>query len=125
MALGTINFLFFDRKIALPWIVTFLLLTVGLTVLTWLGTISYAPVYRAAPFGGGLIETEYLWGTTFLVIMVFLLMLLLIVHVFSRWRDREAKVAEMGELLKKMFGSVTQLKAQIPFPRGTGCAWHT
>ncbi len=104
MALGTLNFLLFHRSIALPWIITFLLLTIGLTFLTAFGSIHYAPIYARAPFGAGHIETSYLMGTTFLVIMVFLAMLLLIAHIFSRWRDREAKVAEMSELLRKMFG---------------------
>ncbi len=119
MALGTLNFLLFDRKIALPWIVTFLLLTVWLTLLTWLGVIPYAPVYNQAPFGGGRIETAYLLGTTFLVIMVFIMMLLLIAHIFTRWRDREARVAEMSDLLKKMFGrylSTEVMNAMIEDP---------
>lgn len=121
MALGTVNFLLFDRSIALPWIVTFLLLTIGLTLLTEFGAIPYAPIYARAPFGAGHIETSYLVGTTFLAIMVFLLMLLFIAHVFSRWRDREAKVAEMSDLLKKMFGrylSTEVMNAIIEDPAG-------
>jgi adenylate cyclase len=46
-------------------------------------------------------------------------MLLLIAHIFSRWRDREAKVVEMGELLKKMFGrylSTEVMNAMIEDP---------
>ena len=119
MALGTLNFLLFGRSIALPWVFTFLLLTIGLIVATWAGLIPYAPIYSTAPFGGGHIETSYLVGTTVLVVMVFLLMLLLIAHIFSRWRDREAKVSEMSELLKKMFGrylSTEVMNAMIEDP---------
>jgi hypothetical protein len=71
MALGTLNFLLFDRRIALLWIATFILLTVILTLFTFLGAIPYAPIYASAPFGGGRIEGFYFLGTSVLVIMVF------------------------------------------------------
>ena len=43
-------------------------------------------------------------STMLLVMVVFLLMLVLVAYIFARWRDRERRVAEMSDLLKKMFG---------------------
>ena len=104
MALATLNFLLFELKIALPWLVTFTVLTVGLSIATWAGLIPYAPIFASSAFSGGKIETYYFVGTMVFVMVVFLLMLLLVAYIFARWRDREAKVAEMTALLKKMFG---------------------
>ena len=104
MALGTLNFLLFELKIALPWLLTFTVLTVGTSIATWAGLIPYAPIFASSTFNGGKIETYYFVGTMALVMVVFLLMLLLVAYIFARWRDREAKVAEMTALLKKMFG---------------------
>jgi len=104
MALGTLNFLLFELKIALPWLVTFTVLTVGSSIATWAGLIPYAPVFSSSAFSGGKVETYYFVGTLALVMVVFLLMLLLVAYIFARWRDRETKVAEMTDLLKKMFG---------------------
>ena len=104
MALGTLNFLLFELRLALPWLITFTALTVGTSVATWAGLIPYAPIFAVSPFSGGKIETYYFVGTGILVMVVFLLMLLLVAYIFSRWRDRESKVSEMTDLLKKMFG---------------------
>ena len=104
MALGTLNFLLFELKLALPWLVTFTVLTVVASVATWAGLIPYAPVFSGSAFSGGKIEAYYFAGTMILVMTVFLLMLLLVAFIFARWRDRETKVAEMTDLLKKMFG---------------------
>jgi len=104
MALGTLNFLLFERAVALPWAITFTVLMVASTIATWLGWIPYAPLYSTSPFSGGGIEPFYLIGTATFVLLLFLGVLFLISYIFSRWRDREAKVAEMTMLLKKMFG---------------------
>ncbi len=104
MALGTLNFLLFELKLALPWMVTFTFITVGLSIATWAGMIPYAPLFMSSPFTGGKIEPFYFVGNTLLVMMVFLLMLVLMAYIFARWRDRESKVSEMTVLLKKMFG---------------------
>jgi len=104
MALGTLNFLLFELKIALPWLVTFTVLTVGSSIATWAGLIPYAPIFASSAFSGGKVEAYYFGGTIILLMVVFLLMLLLVAYIFARWRDREKKVAEMTDLLKKMFG---------------------
>ncbi len=104
MALGTLNFLLFEKKIALPWLVTFTVLTVGLSAATWAGLIPYAPMFISSPFTAGQIEPYYFVGTMVFVMLVFLLMILLAAYIFARWRDREKKVAELTDFLKKMFG---------------------
>ncbi|MBC8178418.1 MAG: hypothetical protein H8E19_13515 [Deltaproteobacteria bacterium] len=104
MALGALNFLLFEPYLSMPWLGTFTVLTVGSTIATLAGLIPYSPLYLSSPFTGGEINTFHFIGTMAFVIMVFLLMLFLISYIFARWRDREAKVAEMTALLKKMFG---------------------
>ena len=104
MALGTLNFLLFELKLALPWLVTFTALVVITSIATWAGLIPYAPVFATSAFSGGKVESYYFVGTIILVMVVFLTMLLLIAYIFARWRDRETRVAEMTNLLKKMFG---------------------
>ena len=104
MALGTLNFLLFELAFALPWLVTFTILTLGTSIATWAGVLPYAPIFAASAFEGGRIETYYFVGTMLLVMTIFVLMLVLVAYIFARWRDRERKVAEMTNLLKKMFG---------------------
>ena len=104
MAVGTINFLLFEPTLSLPWMVSFTLFTVASIIATYLGLIPYAPFYVSSPFSGGKVDTYYFIGTSIVAMVIFLLMLSLIAYIFVRWRDREAKVADMTALLKKMFG---------------------
>jgi len=104
MALGTLNFLLFEKKTALPWLVTFTVLTVGFSAATWAGLIPYAPIFTSSPFAAGKIASYYFVGTMAFTMVIFLLMILLAAYIFTRWRDREKKVAEMTDFLKKMFG---------------------
>ncbi len=104
MTLGTLNFLLFELKLALPWLVTFTVLTLISSIAIWAGVIPYAPLFASSAFSNGKISPLYFVGTILLVMTVFLLMLILVAYIFTRWRDREKKVAEMTDLLKKMFG---------------------
>jgi class 3 adenylate cyclase len=104
MALGTLNFLLFEKKIALPWLVTFMTLTVGLSIATWAGLMPYAPIFKFSAFTNGTVEPYYFVGTMMFTMVIFLLMILLSAYIFARWRDREKKVGEMTDFLKKMFG---------------------
>ena len=104
MAIGTLNFLVFEAAVAVPWMVTFTLLIIGSTIAIWFGLIPYAPLYESSPYIDGKIDSVHLLGVIVLVLAMFLFMLSLIAYIFARWRDREAKVAEMTTLLKKMFG---------------------
>ena len=104
MALGTLNFLLFEKKIALPWLVTFTTLTVGFSIATWAGLMPYAPIFTSSAFTNGTVEPYYFVGTMVFTMVIFLLMILLSAYIFARWRDREKKVGEMTDFLKKMFG---------------------
>lgn len=104
MALGTFYFLLFDLRLAIPWLITFLVLIITSAFAVWGGIISYAPFFTTSPFSNGDIDTFYLFGTLVFPVIVFPVMLSLIAYVFVRWRDRETKVVEMTALLKKMFG---------------------
>jgi class 3 adenylate cyclase len=104
VTLGTLNFLLFDLKLALPWLVTFTGLTAVSSAAVLTGVLPYGPMFASSPFGSGRISPLYYVGTILLVMTIFLLMLVLVAYIFKRWRDRERKVAEMTDLLKKMFG---------------------
>ena len=83
---------------------TFTVLTIALSAATWAGLIPYAPIFTSSAFTAGKIEPHYFAGTMGFTMVIFLLMLLLSAYIFARWRDREKKVAEMTDFLKKMFG---------------------
>ena len=107
MALGTLNFLLFELKLALPWLITFTLLTMIWSVATWGGWIPYAPIFTSSAFSGGKIDFPYFVGTLLLVMGIFLLILLLVAYIFTRWRDREAKVNEMTVFSQKNVRAVS------------------
>ncbi len=104
MALGTLNFLLFELRLALPWLITFTAVTIVSAIAIWAGWAPYAPVFASSPFSNGKIDALYFVGTLLLVLVVFVLMLVLVAYIFARWRHREAKFADMTVLLKKMFG---------------------
>ena len=104
MALGTMNFLLLEPAIAVPWLVTFSAVVVATSITTLLGLTPYAPFYTSTPFQDGAIDPFYLVSTEAFIMLLFCVMLLLTAYIFVRWRDREAKFADMSALLKKMFG---------------------
>jgi len=119
MAQGTFTIILFPLSVALPWIITFIVILVGFMILSSFEIIPYAPVFAEIPFIDGKIAGAY-WTTTLAwSIMALLLMLSLIAFIVIRWRDREAKLADMTAILKKMFGrylSTEVMKSLIENP---------
>lgn len=104
MALGASSLLLFRPSIALPAIATFMALTVGTTIAAGMGLIPYAPILAAFPVGDGKIAFTYLISSLSWTTIVFLIVLSLMTFVLVRWRNREARLSEMTDLLRKMFG---------------------
>lgn len=104
MAMGTIHFLIFDTALAVSWLITFVFIIVCLVIAIVHEFIVYTPVYLSSPYTDGNINSVHLLAVSVAVLFIFILMLSLLAFIFSRWRDREAKVKEMALLLKKMFG---------------------
>ncbi|MFC1822407.1 adenylate/guanylate cyclase domain-containing protein [Thermodesulfobacteriota bacterium] len=104
MAQGAFNLILFSPSMAFPWIVTFTLLVVLSMITSSLDLVSYAPLFKNPPYIDGSIDGFYWISTLTMSLSIFLLMLFLIAFIVIRWRDREAKLADMTALLKKMFG---------------------
>ncbi len=66
--------------------------------------ISYAWLLKEAPFTNGTIDTVWLVLASIVGILLMGVMGSIFSYVLTRWREREAQVAELSELLKKMFG---------------------
>jgi len=104
LALGAFNLLLFKPSVALPSVGTYVFLTLGFMFASWFGIIPYAPLIAKPPFDQGKLLSFH-WGFTLaFAMLIFVLMLLLIAFIVVRWRNREDRLAEMTELLKKMFG---------------------
>ncbi len=121
MALGAFNLLLFRPGVALPWILTFLIIVFASQIAVWLDLVPYSPIFGKPPFVDGKPVTIHwiislLWAT-----MTFLLMLSLMTFVVLQWRKRESEVADMTALLKKMFGrylSTEVMKSILENPAG-------
>jgi len=104
LALGVSSLLLFRPSVALPAMGTFMMLTVGATIAAGAGLIPYAPMYASFPVENGKIDPAYLVSSLTWTTIVFLIVLSLMTFVLVRWRNREAKLSEMTDLLRKMFG---------------------
>jgi len=104
MVQGAFIILLFEPRMGFLWMGTYILLMVGSATAVFLHDIPYAPAMAASPFGHGRIDPYYFFSTLSFQILVFLLMLLIILFVVVRWKDRERKLSDATDVLKKMFG---------------------
>ena len=104
LAQGAVNFILFGFGVAIPWAVTYTLLAVALMTGVWSGLIPYAPFYEPTAWLTEKLEGLYWISMLAQELMLFLLLLFLIAFIVARWRDREKKLEEMSEFLRKMFG---------------------
>jgi class 3 adenylate cyclase len=104
LGMAFVCFLLFDVAIALVGLFWAALLVVGTTYASQYDFFYYAPFIASPLYQDGKVAD---WWVNFLgpsyLILAFLF-LLLFVYTIKSWRDREAKLAEMTALLKKMFG---------------------
>ncbi len=101
---GFVAFLLFEVPVVLVSLSFALLLVVGSTVAAHYGLFPYAPLMAAPLYDGGRIASSWvlLMGPAYLII--YLGFLSLSAYIITRWRDREAKLADLTIMLKKMFG---------------------
>jgi class 3 adenylate cyclase len=101
---GFVAFLLFEIPVALAGLSFAFLLVVGTTIASYNELFPYAPL-MAAPFAAGesFADSWIYWvGPVYLI--AYLVFLSLSVYTIIRWRDREAKLADLTTMLKKMFG---------------------
>ncbi|MBT4508821.1 hypothetical protein, partial [Desulfobacula sp.] len=101
---GFVAFLLFEIPVVLVSLSFALLLVVGSTVATQYGLFPYAPLMAAPLYEDGRIANSWvlLMGPAYLII--YLGFLSLSAYIITRWRDREARLADLTIMLKKMFG---------------------
>ena len=101
---GFVAFLLFRIPVVLVGLGFALLLVVGSIIASQNGLFPYAPLMAAPLYDGGRLVN--LWA--FLVGPIYLIMYLgflsLSVYIIIRWKDREARLADLTIMLKKMFG---------------------
>jgi len=96
--------LLFEATVAVLGIGAFTIFIIGSMMAVWFDIIPYAPVFTTSPFVDGKIAKDYLRPTFTIVLIITLLTLFLFMYLVVQWRDREARLADMTTLLKKMFG---------------------
>jgi len=99
-----VAFLLFEIPVVLAGLGFALLLVVGSTIASQYDLFPYAPL-MAAPFSpGGRIANlwAHLLGPIYLIMYFWFLSLS--AYIITRWRDREARLADLTTMLKKMFG---------------------
>ncbi|MDZ7699763.1 MAG: adenylate/guanylate cyclase domain-containing protein [Deltaproteobacteria bacterium] len=104
MLQGAFIILLFRPLMGILWMVTYTVLMMGSALAVFINEIPYAPTLSKVPFGDGRIDPVYFSSALSFQMLVFLLMLLIILFIVMRWRDREQKLTEATDILKKMFG---------------------
>ena len=101
---GFVAFLLFEIPVVLVGLGFALLLVVGSTIASQYGFFPYAPLMAAPLYDGERIANLWvpLVGPVYLIL--YLGFLSLSVYIITRWRDREARLADLTTMLKKMFG---------------------
>ena len=101
---GFVAFLLFEIPVVLVGLGFALLLVVGSTIASQYGLFPYAPLMAAPLYDGERIANLWvpLIGPVYLIL--YLGFLSLSVYIITRWRDREARLADLTTMLKKMFG---------------------
>ena len=101
---GFVAFLLFEIPVVLVGLGFALLLVVGSTIASQYGLFPYAPLMAAPIYDGERIANLWvpLIGPVYLIL--YLGFLSLSVYIITRWRDREARLADLTTMLKKMFG---------------------
>jgi len=101
---GFVAFLLFRIPVVLGGLSFAMLLVVGSTIASQYGLFPYAPL-MAGPFSAGesIVDSWALWvGPVYLI--AYFGFLSLSAYIITRWRDREARLADLTTMLKKMFG---------------------
>jgi len=100
---GFVAFLMFEIHVVLVGLSFALLLVVGSTIASQCGLFPYAPLMAAPFYDSERIANlwDLLIGPVYLI--AYLGFLSLSVYIITRWRNREARLADLTTMLKKMF----------------------
>ena len=101
---GFVAFLLFGIPVVLVGLGFSLLLVVGSIIASQYGLFPYAPLMAAPLYDGGRIANSWVLLLGFVYLIAYSGFLSLSVYIITRWRDREARLADLTTMLKKMFG---------------------
>ena len=101
---GFMAFLLFEIPMVLVGLGFSLLLVVGSTIASQYGLFPYAPLMAAPLYDGGRLANLWVLLLGLIYLIAYLGFLSLSVYIITRWRDREARLADLTTMLKKMFG---------------------
>jgi adenylate cyclase len=91
----------FERRMALSAIRSFVLIVTATTIGEQLGVLPYAPVFRAAPYAGGHLPTDFLIYIGAPMFGIFVVAIVLCYYILDRRRDRDEKLALASEQLAR------------------------
>ena len=101
---GFVAFLLFETPMVLVGLGFALLLVVGSIIASQYGLFPYAPLMAAPLYDGGRLANLWVLLFGLIYLIAYLGFLSLSVYIITRWRDREARLADLTTMLKKMFG---------------------
>lgn len=104
MLQGAFIILLFRPLMGILWMGTYTVLMLGSGLAVFFHKVPYAPTLSTSPFGNGQIDSVYFSSALIFQMLVFLLMLFIMLFVVVRWRDREQRLSDATDVLKKMFG---------------------
>lgn len=96
--------LLFGMRIALVGLATGVALILGTTVAERLGYLPYAPYFAHWPEVNGRVSDEWIVATLLWPGFATAVAFASYAFILKRWREQSARVAEMSEVLKRMFG---------------------
>ncbi|MBT4876830.1 MAG: hypothetical protein HON48_16715, partial [Desulfobacula sp.] len=101
---GFVAFLLFRIPVVLVGLGFALLLVVGSIIASQFGLFPYAPLMAAPLYDGGRLVNLWAFLAGPIYLIMYLGFLSLSAYIITRWRDREARLADLTIMLKKMFG---------------------
>ncbi len=101
---GFVAFLLFETPMVLVGLGFALLLVVGSIIASQYDLFPYAPLMAAPLYDGGRLANLWVLLFGLIYLIAYLGFLSLSAYIITRWRDREARLADLTTMLKKMFG---------------------
>ena len=101
---GVLALLLFEMPVVLLGLGFALLLVVGSIIASQYGLFPYAPLMAAPLYDGGKITNLWVLLLGSVYLFAYFGFLSLSVYIITRWRNREARLADLTAMLKKMFG---------------------
>ena len=104
MSQAALCFILFGHRASMGWVLTYMGVLVGLMASVWAGYLPYGPFYITDPALAERLQGTYWVAMLAQNLLIFLLLFFITAFIVAAWRDKEKRLADMSDLLKKMFG---------------------